>query len=70
VKPTPEDKKILVWRKSSHSGSGSGDCVELAASGDGLYVRDSKDPNGPWLVLCVDDWKDLADAIKGRNLGL
>lgn len=36
------------WRKSSRSGSNS-NCVELRH--DGLAVRDSKNPDGPRLVL-------------------
>ena len=42
----------LSWRKSSHSGSNGGDCVELAdAAGAVVAVRDSKDPDGPVLLL-------------------
>jgi Domain of unknown function (DUF397) len=45
------------WRKSSYSGSNGGDCVELAdatgagAVADAVAVRDSKDPDGPVLLL-------------------
>ncbi|GAA1833021.1 DUF397 domain-containing protein [Actinomadura chokoriensis] len=50
------DLKNATWRKSSHSGSNGGDCVELAgvAGTDPagmLAVRDSKDPDGPVLLL-------------------
>ncbi|MEW1551814.1 DUF397 domain-containing protein [Streptomyces tsukubensis] len=44
-----------VWRKSSHSGSGEGQCVEIAdlmgSSHDGIAVRDSKNPDGPALLF-------------------
>ncbi|WP_119731817.1 DUF397 domain-containing protein [Thermomonospora amylolytica] len=40
-----------AWRKSSHSGGDHGDCVELAAVRNVLAVRDSKDPDGPVLLL-------------------
>ncbi|MET9400938.1 DUF397 domain-containing protein [Kitasatospora sp. NPDC002965] len=41
----------LTWRKSSWSND-SGDCVELAIpDGPATYVRDSKNPSGPALVL-------------------
>jgi len=41
-----------MWRKSSHSGTQSGSsCVELARIGKAVGVRDSKDPNGPKLVV-------------------
>ncbi|MES9539171.1 DUF397 domain-containing protein [Actinomadura sp. NPDC000600] len=41
----------LVWRKSSRSGSSGGQCVELAGAKDGVAIRDSKDPNGPMLLV-------------------
>lgn len=35
----------LAWRKSSFSGGGNGDCVEVAAGADGLvHLRESDDP--------------------------
>lgn len=34
---------MIVWRKSSHSGSGD-QCVEVAALGRSVAVRDSKNP--------------------------
>ncbi|MGW5417391.1 DUF397 domain-containing protein [Actinomadura geliboluensis] len=46
------DLKNATWRKSSHSGSNGGDCVELAdAASTVVAVRDSKDPHGPVLLL-------------------
>ncbi|MFC6882773.1 MULTISPECIES: DUF397 domain-containing protein [Actinomadura] len=45
------DSRRGVWRKSSHSGSNGGDCVELAYVRDAVAVRDSKDPGGPVLLV-------------------
>ena len=39
------------WRKSSYSGSNGGNCVELAGVGGVVGVRDSKDPDGPVLLV-------------------
>ncbi|MES9602871.1 MULTISPECIES: DUF397 domain-containing protein [Actinomadura] len=39
------------WRKSSHSTSNGGNCVELADVAGAVAVRDSKDPDGPVLLL-------------------
>ena len=49
------DLTNLTWRKSSRSGENGGDCVELAdaagAVADAVAVRDSKDPDGPVLLV-------------------
>ncbi|WP_030177458.1 DUF397 domain-containing protein [Spirillospora albida] len=39
------------WRKSSYSTSNGGNCVELADVSGAVAVRDSKDPDGPVLLL-------------------
>lgn len=41
--PTSPGPRRIVWRKSSHSGSGD-QCVEVAALGRHIAVRDSKNP--------------------------
>ena len=41
----------LSWRKSGHSGENGGDCVEMADAAGAVAVRDSKDPDGPVLLL-------------------
>ncbi|MFS2293676.1 MAG: DUF397 domain-containing protein [Actinomadura sp.] len=40
----------LIWRKAC-SGENGGNCVELAGLPGAVAVRDSKDPNGPVLLL-------------------
>ncbi|MEU8802374.1 DUF397 domain-containing protein [Spirillospora sp. NPDC048819] len=39
------------WRKSTHSGPNGGECVELAGVAGAVAVRDSKNPDGPVLLL-------------------
>jgi hypothetical protein len=39
---------VTQWRKSTFS-SQDGDCVQAADLGDGIGVRDSKDPDGSVL---------------------
>jgi hypothetical protein len=46
------DLSEAAWRKASHSGENGGNCVELAGVVDAVVaVRDSKDPDGPVLLL-------------------
>jgi hypothetical protein len=43
---------ITEWRKSSRSGPEGGECVELSTNlGKVTRIRDSKNPEGPSLVL-------------------
>jgi Domain of unknown function (DUF397) len=52
-----EDQIEACWRKSSYSGNGGGDCVEVARSLPGIVaVRDSKNPDGPVLFISRDEW--------------
>jgi hypothetical protein len=47
----------LRWFKSSYSGSGGGDCVEVAAGLNAVYVRDSKAGGvGPVLRVHPNRW--------------
>lgn len=60
-----------IWRKSSHSGSNGGDCVEIADNLPGVVaVRDSKDPGGPVLAFTPDDWQTFTAAIKAGEFDL
>lgn len=48
----------LRWFKSSYSGSDGGDCVEVAAGPEAVYVRDSKIPSkGPALRVSRGAWE-------------
>ncbi|WP_030910218.1 DUF397 domain-containing protein [Streptomyces sp. NRRL F-5126] len=55
-KRVSESGDELRWFKSSYSGSGGGDCVEVAAGQGAVYVRDSKAATGPALRLGRDQW--------------
>lgn len=45
------DLSNVMWRKSSRSTSSGGNCVEVAGLPGMVAVRDSKDPDGPVLLL-------------------
>lgn len=45
------DSAEVMWRKASYTTANGGDCVEVAASAMTVAVRDSKDPDGPRLLV-------------------
>jgi Domain of unknown function (DUF397) len=60
-----EDQIALRWHKSSYSGNGGGDCVEVACNLPGeIAVRDSKDPHGPVLTIESAMWRDFIADVK------
>ncbi|MFJ3639481.1 DUF397 domain-containing protein [Streptomyces sp. NPDC090108] len=57
VEQVSENVSGLHWFKSSYSGSGGGDCMEVAAGLDAVYVRDSKVVgDGPMLRVGRGEW--------------
>lgn len=59
------DVSNLIWRKSSYSGGGCGQCFEIADLPDGrVTVRDSKDPSGPTLVFTLAEWHAFISGAK------
>jgi hypothetical protein len=54
---------IMNWRKSSYSGSNSGNCVEVA-NDSRVLVRDTKDRTAVMLRFTPDVWRRFADQIK------
>jgi hypothetical protein len=66
-----EDMTEPRWRKSSYSGNGGADCVEVASNLPGVVaVRDSKDRGGPQLAVCDQAWSRFTRAIKHGEFGL
>ena len=60
----PEESRP-VWRKSSHSASNGGQCVEVAANMPSVVaVRDSRDPGGPHLAFTPAAWAGFLRAVK------
>jgi hypothetical protein len=46
----------ITWRKSTASGGGGGNCVQVAFTGESVLVRDSKDQSGPVLSFSYSEW--------------
>jgi hypothetical protein len=54
---TVSDPLTATWRKSSRSGSGGANCVEVACVDRVVLVRDSKAvPAGPVLRFSAEAW--------------
>ncbi|MFD0685643.1 DUF397 domain-containing protein [Actinomadura fibrosa] len=53
------------WRKSSYTTANGGDCVEVASVSDAVAVRDSKDPQGPALLVSRGEFRRFAEVLKG-----
>jgi hypothetical protein len=46
----------VAWRKSSFSGTGTGNCVEVAVTVEAVAIRDSKNSDGPHLEFPHPHW--------------
>ncbi|KOG89184.1 DUF397 domain-containing protein [Streptomyces varsoviensis] len=60
----------LVWRKSSFSGGGNGECVEVAAAPDGLALLRESDQPGVVLAVPVAGLRGLVRRIKAAEFDL
>ncbi|MFF9048360.1 DUF397 domain-containing protein [Streptomyces parvulus] len=51
-----EQPTQLSWFKSTYSSGEGGECVEVAANGTAVRVRDSKERGGPQLTFTRGVW--------------
>ena len=59
------------WRKSSYSNGNGGACVEVARNLPGVVaVRDSKDPDGPALIVEPVQWLAFTSSVKAGEFRL
>ncbi|MEV7232817.1 DUF397 domain-containing protein [Streptomyces sp. NPDC051020] len=66
VEQVTENVDELRWFKSSYSGSDGGDCVEVAAGNEAVYVRDSKVAgDGPVLRVGRREWSAFVALMAG-----
>jgi hypothetical protein len=64
-----EDRIEPGWRKSSYSGNGGANCVEVKRGpGGAVAMRDSKNPAGPTLSIERIQWLGFVAEVKaGRH---
>ncbi|SDO37806.1 protein of unknown function [Streptomyces sp. cf386] len=61
----PDAAILSGWRKSSHSDSDAGSCLEVLDNHpSGVPVRDSKAPHGPALLFSAANWSAFVAAVK------
>jgi Domain of unknown function (DUF397) len=58
------DQSAARWRKSSHSTSTGGECVEVAGLPGAIAIRDSKNPDGPALTFGRREFRTLLTHLK------
>jgi hypothetical protein len=59
-----EDKVDQHWRKSSYSGNGGGNCVEVGNADRAVMVRDTKHREGTVIRFGADVWRAFAAEVK------
>jgi hypothetical protein len=52
------------WRKSSHSGTSGGGCVETASAAGQILVRDTTDRAGGTLTIPATAWAAFTSALR------
>ncbi|TDC69151.1 DUF397 domain-containing protein [Actinomadura sp. GC306] len=53
-----------AWRKARRSSDQGDACVELALFPEAIAVRDSKNPDGPKLLITRDAFRAVLDDLK------
>jgi hypothetical protein len=53
-----------TWRKSTYSGGGGNNCLEIGEGHPLVPVRDSKTPHGPKLTFRPETWTAFVEDLK------
>lgn len=51
------------WRKATKSNN-NGACAEIRRDGDGVQIRDSKNPTGAVLTFTAEEWDAFCDGVE------
>lgn len=55
----------LTWRTALSCNGGN--CVRVAASGQAVFIGDSKRPDGPILSYTEDEWREFLLGVKNGD---
>ncbi|MFF3360804.1 MULTISPECIES: DUF397 domain-containing protein [Streptomyces] len=64
----PDASTLTGWYKSSYSGGGQSNCLEVTPGHTTVPVRDSKNASGPALLFSPSGWASFVGAVKGGRL--
>ncbi|MDA0562926.1 DUF397 domain-containing protein [Streptomonospora sp. S1-112] len=64
----PKEAAGARWRRSTYSGTGGGQCVEVTERHAGVWVRDSRVPEGAVLSFPADAWAAFIEAAVREDL--
>ncbi|WKK26696.1 DUF397 domain-containing protein [Streptomyces olivoreticuli] len=68
---TIPEPPLATWTKSSYSGNGGANCVEwipTCVESSAVPIRDSKNPDGPALLVATAAWTSFLAGIKNARL--
>lgn len=60
---------MMHWKKSSYSGSET-ECVEVAVTEHGVFVRDTKNREGGTQQYTAAEWTVFIKGVKGGDFDL
>ncbi|MCL2580829.1 MAG: DUF397 domain-containing protein [Streptosporangiales bacterium] len=58
------DNVLNPWRKSTYSGTGGSDCVEVGGTAGSVLVRDTKERYGAVLDMGPGAWRQFMATLK------
>ncbi|WP_083886111.1 MULTISPECIES: DUF397 domain-containing protein [Actinoalloteichus] len=61
---------ITGWYKSSHSGGGSANCVEVGTGSNVVAIRDTKNREAGMLILNTRTFANFVATVKQGSLDL
>ena len=67
---TGSEQTDITWHKSTASGGGGGNCVEVAAIDGSVLVRNSRNRLGSVLSFSCQQWVAFLEGVRNGELTL